>query len=327
MRRKLESSDGKLTHTEPKYERHPVVFMANECRASGRLGPWILKALQADPTFDITVVTRYTSAAEFPPNTKVVKVTDGYPIAEMIEVFKGQDAVILSLGYAAEHLHASLAEASIKAGVKRLIASVWGGNDTNKEAPKIFPIAAGKAKLFRELRAMETPGWSWTAICNGLFFDFCVTMGFFRCFDPEAHTAQIWDSGNVKFSGTNMATIGLSVAKTLAKPEETANRSVYISSFECSMNDILESYKKATGVSNWDIVHVNSDVQIKKATEAMISGSGDRMVAMGNLALASLAKEGMGADFAAEGLLDNDLLGIPRETVDETVARVLKDGL
>jgi hypothetical protein len=78
--------------------------------------------------------------------------------------------VILSLGYPAQHRHAALADASIKAGVKRLIASVYGGNDRNKEAVQFFPILAGKAKIVAELKAAETPGWSWTSICCGLFF-------------------------------------------------------------------------------------------------------------------------------------------------------------
>jgi uncharacterized protein YbjT (DUF2867 family) len=140
-------------------------------QGSGRLGPYILKALQADPAFEVTVVTRTNSTAALPSDTKIVRVTDGYPYEEMVEVFRGQDAVILSLGYSAQHRHAALADASIKAGVKRLIASVYGGNDRNKEAVQFFPIMAGKAKIVAELKAVETPGWSWTSVCCGLFFD------------------------------------------------------------------------------------------------------------------------------------------------------------
>ena len=55
-----------------------------------------MKALQANE-YDVTVVSRYNSSATFPPTTKVVKVTDGYPEDEMIAVFKGADAVVLGL--------------------------------------------------------------------------------------------------------------------------------------------------------------------------------------------------------------------------------------
>jgi hypothetical protein len=84
--------------------------------------------------------------------------------------------VVLCLGFFAEHHHAALADASIKAGVKRLIASAYGGNDRSEEAQQFFPIAAGKGKIIKELREAETPGWSWTAICCGFFFDLYVWM-------------------------------------------------------------------------------------------------------------------------------------------------------
>jgi hypothetical protein len=88
----------------------------------------------------------------------------------MVDAFKGQDAVILSLAYPIAHRRAALAEASKKAGVKRLIASGWGGNNANQEAQDIFPLAAMAAKDVKALEAMETPEWTWTSICCGLFF-------------------------------------------------------------------------------------------------------------------------------------------------------------
>lgn len=145
-------------------------------------------------------------------------------------------------------------------------------------------------------------------------------MGFFGL-DPVAHTARIWDSGSNKFSATNMKTIALAVARILSRLEETANRTVYISSFECSMNDILEAEKVATGVKDWNITRVDTDKEVKAALEEIKTGS---MMAMGKLALASQVKTGLHADFASEGLLDNELLGLVPENVEETVAEVLK---
>jgi len=290
---------------------------------SGKLGSHILKALQADSTLDVTVVTRTNSSNTFPPNSKIVKVSDGYPDNEMTDAFKGQHAVVLCLGFAAEQYHASLVDSSIKAGVKHLIASAYGGNDRSREAQELFPIAAQKGKIIAELKAREQPGWSWTAICCGLFFDFSLSMGFFGI-NPAEHKAIIWDSGDVKFSATNVPVIGQAVAKVLSKPEATANRSVYISSCETSMNEILEAYKKATGVTDWDVSHVKWDEEVAQGKEMMTSGN---MWGMAKLALAVEVKEGFGADFAAEGLLDNELLDIPRDTVDATVARVMKGKL
>jgi hypothetical protein len=129
----------------------------------------------------------------------------------------------------------------------------------------------------------------------------CIKSGFFG-FDPKAHTATIWDSGDTKFSATNLPTIGLAVARVLAHPAETANRSVYISSFETSLNEILGAYKTAIGVDKWKITHAKSDEQIRSGLEEVKTGS---MMAMGKLALASTVKPGIGGDFAEDGLLDN----------------------
>ena len=92
----------------------------------------------------------------------------------MVEAFKGQDAVVLSLGFQAQPRHSALVQASIKAGVKRLIASGFGANDDNVAVQKMFPFAAQKAQQVKELKSLERPGWSWTSICCGLFFDLYV---------------------------------------------------------------------------------------------------------------------------------------------------------
>lgn len=65
---------------------------------------------------------------------------------------------------------------------------------------------------------------------------------------------------------------------------------------------------------------MKSDEQIISGLEEVKTGS---MMAMGKLALASTVKPGIEGDFAEEDLLDNELLGLPRENVEETVARVL----
>lgn len=92
----------------------------------------------------------------------------------MVEAFQGKDAVVLCLGFLGKPCHSALANASIKAGVKRLIASTYGGTDRSKEAEQFFPIAAEHGKILRKLKAAETPGWSWTSISCGLFFDLYV---------------------------------------------------------------------------------------------------------------------------------------------------------
>jgi len=155
----------------------------------------------------------------------------------------------------------------------------------------------------------------------------CVQVGFFGI-DPKAHTATIWDDGTARFSATTRATIGKSVAAVLSNPGDTANRNVYISSFETTMNEILDAEKKATGVSDWKVEHVDADEQIAKSTRQVETATEmfPRMMALGQLALASNLKEEYGANYKALGLLENEKLGIKQEDVEVVVAQVLKQG-
>ncbi len=50
------------------------------------------------------------------------------------------------------------------------------------------------------------------------------------------------------------------------------------------------------------------------------------LAGMGKLLLASTFKGGLGANFATEEKLANEVLGLPEEKLDDVVVRVLKDG-
>ena len=69
-------------------------------------------------------------------------------------------------------------------------------------------------------------------------------------YDIAGRKATIWDTGNVRSSTTTCATVATSVIKVLNHPNDTANKYLYISSFEKSMNSILSSLEKATGDKN-----------------------------------------------------------------------------
>ncbi|KAF4465917.1 Isoflavone reductase like P3 [Fusarium albosuccineum] len=291
--------------------------------ASGRLGPFILKALQDSKAgFDVTAITRKNSTATFDANTKVVKVTDGYPDEEMVETFRGYDAVVLVISFASEH-HGALVRASIKAGVKRLIPSGFGA-PSNEHVNSFFPVAKTKTEMIADLKTLEQPGWSWTDVSCGAFLDFCMQVNFFGI-DPKNKTAEIWDDGNARFTATTRESIGLAVAGVLSKPEETKNRTVYVSSTELSLNDLLAAEQKVVGKDGWAFTNINTDEEIPKQQQIVATAT-DRMaqfMATGRLGLASVMKPEYGANLKARGLLENDLLGVPQESLDDIVEQVL----
>ncbi|KAF4434843.1 Isoflavone reductase like P3 [Fusarium acutatum] len=292
--------------------------------ASGRIGAFIFKALHESNKFDITVINRFSSKpTEYPALTRVVQVHDEYPPLEMVQVFRGHDSVVLALGFAAEEHLPELARASVEAGVKRLVASGYGADTTNQEAVKVFPVAAAKARMVEHLKFLEQPGWSWTEVACGAFLDFSIQVGFFGI-NLKAKTAEILDDGHAKFTATTRDGVGQAVVGILSHPEETANRIVYISSTELSLNEILEAEQKLVGNEGWKVTHVKTDEEIAKAQKIVATATEmmPRMMATGRLGLAVNVQERFDANFEKRGILDNELLGVPQESIEEVVARV-----
>ncbi|KAF2116036.1 hypothetical protein BDV96DRAFT_631227 [Lophiotrema nucula] len=297
---------------------------------TGRLGPHLLQALLDEPNFELTVINRKNSSLNIAshPRLNIVTVGDDYPDDEVVEAFAGQDAVVLSLSFAAQQRQKALAEASIKAGVKFFIANHWGGADT-KEVKEFFPIAVWKDQMVDELKALEQAGartgWKWSAIAPGLFFDFCLSTPFFGI-DPKQKKCRLIGSGDIKFSASNFAFIGQALIKLLQNPEEASDRVVFVASFETSLNEILEAQKKVVGQEGWEVSYVDVDEVIATSSKAF-QEKGDFM-ALGRLALCSVVKPRAGSDFRECSILENKKFGLQeKESVEAAVARVLRESI
>ena len=146
-------------------------------------------------------------------------------------------------------------------------------------------------------------------------------MSGFWGYDIAGRKAQIWESGNLRFSMTTRATVATSVVKALNHPIETANRHLCIYSFETSVNSILASLEKATGGQKWNVRYGRMDDQITEGKEAL--SKADSMKAR-ELALAAIFKRGLIVDFLEEPPLTNDTLGLPVEDFDTVIAEIAK---
>jgi hypothetical protein len=139
-------------------------------------------------------------------------------------------------------------------------------------------------------------------------------------FNLSKTTALLYDSGDAKFSATNLATIGAAVAAILHKPEQTANKYIYISSFTTSQNEVLAALEKVTG-KKWGIRHATTAESIKTGQDKI--SMGDDMGAL-DLIQGFVYGTDTGTNLGAHNELANDLLELPKETVEESVERVAK---
>lgn len=136
----------------------------------------------------------------------------------------------------------------------------------------------------------------------------------------SAHKAIIYGSGDARFSTTTLLTIGVAVAGILRNPEKTANQELFISSLETTGNEILAELEKATG-KKWDVKHRTIEETINTGREKMSKNDCNGII---DLLVAVVYGEDMGNDFTKDHELANKLLGLPEETLEEVIAKILK---
>ena len=83
-------------------------------------------------------------------NIHVLRVPDSYPLDSLITAFKGNDAVVLVLPFELLSDHKKFAEASIRAGVRWLVASTYGSNMADPRAD-LFPASGPHKQAVKDL--------------------------------------------------------------------------------------------------------------------------------------------------------------------------------
>jgi hypothetical protein len=130
----------------------------------------------------------------------------------------------------------------------------------------------------------------------------------FGGFNIAAREATICGSGTNTFSVSTREMVGDAVARTLLYPEKRENTYIYISTLETFQNDILASLKRITGAEDWKVKHVSPEEKIQEG-KALIE-KGQWLWGNEVLALTAAYTGGYGGDFAKEGKLANELLGL-----------------
>lgn len=201
--------------------------------------------------------------------------------------------------------------------MKRFIPSEFGSDTSDQKVVDFVPIFQGKVDVVKYLISKES-SISWTAIISGPFFDWGLKVGFLGL-DLANKKAELFDGGDVVFSATNTSTIGKAVVATLSDKayEKTKNQHVRIASHAASQNDILASIQRNTGGQKWETTVIDTDALTKSAYEKLakqdFSGAYDliKVATAGKVALGKFDSDW------------NEELGLPKETLDESVKAAL----
>ena len=290
--------------------------------ATGNAGAPILAALTADQTFKVSVLTRASSTSTFPPSVTIHKVSDDYPLPDLIAAFQGQDAVISTISRLSIETQKRMIDAAVQAGVKRFIPSEFGGDPDNEKTAALLPeFTEGKKPVLDYLKGKAQEGRiTWTGIATGPFWDMAVSTGFMG-FSPTSHSATICRPGTMKWATTRLATIGLAVKNTLLLPEKTANRYLYIASFMASYDEIIAAFEKAQGVK-WQVEYVDPEEQRALGRKKMDEGKEYEAALL--LLRYMVSQEGYGGDYPTYRENGNEILGLPKETLEGVVKDSVK---
>lgn len=282
--------------------------------AAGKLGPSVLAALLYAKVFTVTVITRESSKSQYGDSVRTLRVPDGLPEDALAKQLEGQDALVVTMAGDKTQEQKLLANACVKAGVKRFIPADFGSVDsTDQRSLKLVPLYGEKVKVRKHLEELSAahPAFTWTSLVPGHFFDWGLTEGFLH-YDLSIGTADILDDGETMFSTSTLPRIGEATAKILMKPEQTANKILYIQSFCVNQFDILEALMRASG-QNFTTSFLKSEDYINQEKKKTSAEATENLVyALGVI----------NANWEKKATFANDLLELPTENIDEVVKRV-----
>ena len=275
----------------------------------------------------VTAITRADSTNKLPSGVAIQKVNydDTDSLAQALQ---GQEVLIITMGVQAPpEQHYKLIEAAAKAKVQWVVPNEWGYDSENELLIKDIPITSSKAPVRQHV---EKLGLSWFGVTCSFWYEFSLGGGSDRYgFDFEKRTVTFFDDGNTRINTSTWQQCGNAIASLLSLkvlPDDQndkaptlsqfRNKMVRISSFTVSQRDIFDSVLRVTGTSadDWKISQEDSPARYKAAAEAMQKGDFSAYVTM--MYTRVFFQDGVGNFEASKGL-DNEVLGLPKEDLDE----------
>lgn len=280
---------------------------------NSRIGPDIIAQLEASSHFQVTIIQRQSSKAPPRNRSKVVTLPNDLPEDALVDALKGHDALVSALPGSAVEPHKKLANACIKAGVRRFIPADYGSVDSSDHVvAELVPLYKQKTQVREYLTALSKEGsdFTWTSLVNGHFFELIDLLGF----DVKKRKAEIFDGGDLKCSASTLAQIGKAVVGILRKPDETKNKMLYMQSFLITQNEVLAELEKISG-QKFEVTQVDSKEYIKRKKQE--SDAGDKEATEQLVGVLGTTR----ANWTGEKDFANELLGLKEEDLAMAVKK------
>ncbi|KAK6379294.1 hypothetical protein LTS17_006212 [Exophiala oligosperma] len=296
--------------------------------AGGQIGGYLAKHLLATGKHNVTAITRADSVSKLPRGIKVAKVDYGDP-STIVDALRGQDALLITLSvFVPPDTQATLINAAIEAGVPWIMPNDWGTDSTDDGLAKDTMLTDARWQA-RDL--IEKAGLGRVSLVCGFWYEYSLAGAAVRYgFDFKNRSVVFYDDGNTKINTSTWDQAGRAVAKLMSMkilPGDAAddgsttlsrfrNQFVYVSSFLISQKDIFASVLRVTGTTekDWTVTYEDAHERYKAGVSELQSGNMDGFP---KLLYARVFWRGGGGDFESVKGTSNDLLGLPKEDLDD----------
>jgi nucleoside-diphosphate-sugar epimerase len=287
--------------------------------ATGSIGSIVLQALLNEPSFTVTALQRASSKSKLPSNVRVITIDDSYPLDALVSAFTGQDAIVNCMTSLAVSDQLRFIDAAVTAKVVRYVASEYGLNNNRPEARALNSVFREKGEIQDYLRQQESKGLEWMSIACGMWLKWSATHDFLGMHLKEKRFV-FWDDGEGWFSCTTEENTALALVRSLTRKwEETKNRIVWLSDFAITQKQLLEAIERLGG-EKLNVERVNTDELIKEKQAAVAAGN---QFATFDLIETGFVTGRFGGHLEKEGTIMNDLLELPKKSLDEVVRAAL----
>ncbi|KAJ5654689.1 hypothetical protein N7490_001692 [Penicillium lividum] len=279
------------------------------------------KALVATGTHKVTCLVREESNGSLPEGVHAVKVN--YDDEDsIINALKGQQFLAITLNVRApDDLHARITTAAGKAGVAYIMPNSYGypmdsnTNDVHGKAV-LKRVEESKTGVSSPITLSCGFWYEWSVACGEQWFGFTIKDRKVTFFDDGKRTITVstWDQ------------CGRALASFLSLPESSLKdfTDLRIYSFQVSQRDILDSLNRVLGTTDndWAITYEPVLQRIQDGSEAFAKGQflGFPKMLYGGVFKVDNAK----SDFASTLSVANEVLGLPKENLDEATKRAVE---
>jgi len=283
--------------------------------AGGSIGTYVLQALLAEPSFAVTVIQRTSSRAKPPSSVRVLTVPDAFPVDALVEAFKGQDVVINCISNPNLEEQMRFVDAALAGGVRRYVPSEYGMDNSNPRAQELNVIFKTKGAVQDYLRKQQDK-MEWMSISCGMWIKWSMAHNFLGMHIKEKRLVS-WDEGEGKFSASTEENTALALVRSLTlMPHETKNRSIFLSDFATTQNELFAEIERQTGES-FKRERIDTESYIEDMTNAYKGGN---VAALYALVETGFVCGKYGAYLEDGHEIMSEKLGLPKKTLQQVVA-------